>query len=131
MHVAQIKPCNEGPRYLYLRKNSPHLFTWFKDADNNTETEESVSSPSVEEAIRLARLHWKEDHFRTLGCGMRYTLPERDEHGINALFHQMAASYSSPNGIYFDEELGNNCFVNFASQEARDLWQQLKKQSRL
>ncbi len=81
-----------------------------------------VYGETIEESIRLAAREWKEHFFQTLKCGFRYTLPERDEHGINALFHQMAASLSTSNGIYFDEELGNNCFVQKLLFEARDLF---------
>jgi len=66
-----------------------------------------------------------------VNCGFRYTLPERDEHGYNALFHQMAASYATSNGVYFDEESGNNCFVNFASEEAKNLLKVLQTSKRL
>lgn len=132
IHIGRI--LSHGTvRYLLLRKKDPHTFAWFTEIDNGEEAEEPTpgDAPHFEEAMRLARLHWKSHSFRTVNCGFRYTLPERDEHGINALFYQMAASYSSPNGVYFDEELGNNCFVNFASQEARDIWQRLKIQGRL
>jgi len=90
--------------------------------DNAGEQATTVSGETVEEAMRLAARHWQKDSFTTVICGFRYTLPERDEHGINALFHQMVASYSSMNGVYYDEELGNNCFVQNASDEAIRLW---------
>lgn len=120
IHIAKI-----GQRYLFLRKIAPLHFAWFwSDKDGETATE--VTATNAEEALRLARRQWRQEDFRTVGCGFRYTLPERDEHGMNALFCQMAASYQSPNGIYFDDELGGNCVVHFASQEARQLMMQLK-----
>ena len=64
-------------------------------------------------------------------CGFRYTLPERDEHGLNALFNQMVASYSSSNGVYFEQELGHPCIVQNASIQARLLWKKLKQANRL
>jgi hypothetical protein len=130
-HAARIQQNGGGLCYLLLRKKDPHTYSWYRDNENGSEVEEPVSAPTVEEAIRLAHRFWKNENFRTLGCGFRYTLPERDEHGINALFHQMAASYNSPNGVYFDDDLGNNCFINFASQEARNLLQRLKQQDKL
>ena len=120
IHIAVIQP----HRYLYLRQKDPHTFVWY-----DGEKETTVSGITIAEAIQKARKWWKEDSFRTLNCGFRYTLPERDEHGCNALFYQMAASYSAPNGIYFDEDLGHNCIVNAASQEALGLWREMKQQT--
>lgn len=114
-----------GNRYLFLRKLDPHTFSWF-EFENGEEVETPIRGIHIEEALQLANKHWKNEYFRTLICGFRYTLPERDEHGINALFHQMVASYSSLNGVYFDEEIGCNCFVQNASEEAKNLWKQLK-----
>jgi hypothetical protein len=114
-------------RHLFLRKATEEHFTWYQELQPETEEETPVSGHTIEEALRLAARHWKEQSFRMLHCGFRYTLPERDEHGINALFHQMIASYSSSNGIYYDEELGNNCFVQNASDEAYQLWKRLSK----
>lgn len=125
IHAARIQPKGAGVRYLFLKQMEPSRFAWHEVLENG-EVETSVSGLSVEEAIYKGRQHWKYEAFRTVICGFRYTLPERDEHGNNALFYQMAASYSSPNGIYFDEELGHNCFVHFASQEALTLWRKVK-----
>jgi hypothetical protein len=132
IHAACIQPQgSQLPRFLFLRKKDEHTFAWFEEMPNNNEVETSIAASNIEEAIRLATLQWKKDSFRTIICGFRYTLPERDEHGINALLHQMAASYSTINGVYYDEELGNNCFVQNASSEARSLWQRLKNEKRL
>lgn len=125
IHAASIYSPNGRWCYLFLRKSREGHFAWFQDgADNESET--PISAQTIEEALRLGARHWRGDSFRTVICGFRYTLPERDEHGINALFHQMVASYSSMNGVYYDEELGNNCFVQNASDEACKLWQKLK-----
>ena len=125
IHVARIYT-TEGWRYLFLRKTSEGHFIWYEQQQNNeNEKETPVSAQTVEEALRLAPRQWKNESFTPLNCGFRYTLPERDEHGINALYHQMAASYSAGNGVYYDEELGNNCFVQNASEEALKLWKQL------
>jgi hypothetical protein len=130
VHVARIYTSGKW-NYLYLRKNPHRHFTWHEEKNGLEEAEAPVSGSSVEEAMRLALKHWKNSAFNTLICGFRYTLPERDEHGINALFHQMAASYSVSSGVYYDEELGNNCFVQSASEEALKLFQRLKVQNRL
>lgn len=122
IHVASILQRDQGLRYLFLRKKEDYHFCWYiKSIDSVQEDETTVAASTIEEAIRLARHTWKEDFFRTLNCGFRYTLPERDEHGMNALYYQMAASYNSMNGVYFDDELGHNCFVQNASVEARNL----------
>lgn len=125
MHIARMQ--SDGDiYYLLLRKIDPHTYTWFR-LRNSEEVITPISSSTIPQAIQLASKQWKEDGFRTVNCGFRYTLPERDEHGCNALFHQMVSSYNSMNGVYFDEELGHNCIVNFASSEGRDLWSKLKK----
>jgi hypothetical protein len=116
--------------YLLLRQEGPDYYRWWID-DDQAEKETDVSANTVEEAIRLAHRKWKHQHFRTIICGFRYTLPERDEHGMNALFHHMVSSYSSPAGTYHDEELGHACHVQAASDEALRLWKKVKQQNRL
>lgn len=130
IHIARIFTKGKW-NYLFLRKNSNGHYTWLKELDSKDEEDSMVSGQTIEEAMRLAPRQWKNDSFTFLNCGFRYTLPERDEHGINALFHQMAASYSTGNGVYYDEELGNNCFVQNASEVAIKLWQRLKVQNRI
>jgi hypothetical protein len=120
IHIARILSLEGRQTTLFLRKLDPVRFAWFEKREG-AEQETEVSAGTIEEALRVAARYWKERSFRTLICGFRYTLPERDEHGINALFHQMSASYSSMNGIYYDEELGSNCYVQNASNEALDL----------
>lgn len=129
IHVARFQPRDGRIHYLFLRQQGPKNFVWFEKEDglNSSEKETSVSGPTIEEAMRLAHRFWKDVSFRTLVCGFRYTLPERDEHGINALFHQMLASYKSPTGIYFDEELGHNCIVQRASSEALEIGKILER----
>lgn len=122
IHIARIQGKTPQPRYLFLKQLDPHTYTWFEEDDKDT----GVSAATIEEAIRLARRTWKDSGFRTVICGFRYTLPERDEHGGNAFFFQMVASLSSMNGVYFDEELGHNCLVQGASNEAKELWQKLR-----
>ncbi len=127
IHVARVLN-EEGRRcYLLLRRLKENHFTWFEKLDNNDEIETPVSAPTIEEALRLAVRQWKNHSFSYVICGFRYTLPERDEHGINALFHQMVDSYNSMSGVYYDQELGCNCIVHNASEEALQLRQEMNK----
>lgn len=130
IHVAKIFTKGRW-NYLFLRKNEVGHFTWHEEHAQKTEEVTAVSGLTVEEAMRLAARQWMNQSFDTLRCGFKYTLPERDEHGINAFFHQMVASYNTSNGVYYDEELGNNCFIQNASEEAYQLWKRLKIQNRL
>lgn len=120
IHIATIYPFQQPKQQILLRRLDPLRYVWFIKKDNGEE-QTDIWGATSEEAILTARHYWKEALFTTLNCGFRYTLPERDEHGSNALFHQMVASYNSMNGVYFDEELGCNCFVQNASLEAREL----------
>lgn len=129
IHIAKCHPPKQRERNLFLRKESPSRYTWFEKMDGN-EIATSASSSSIEDAIRQAYLAWKGQSFRTVNCGFRYNLPERDEHGMNALFYQMASSYHSPNGVYFDIELGHSCFVQNASKEALEQLKQLESSNR-
>lgn len=129
IHVGSLSEKGNGTFYIFLRQVSPHEFVWFKETKEGDETPIGIEAPTLEEALRLAQRNL--EGLRTIGCGFRYSLPERDEHGTNALFFQMAASYSTPTGVYFDEDLGHNCIVNAASLEARQLLKKLEGQNRL
>lgn len=130
IHVAFRQGFKSERITLFLRQLSADEFRWFEEIEGKEE-KTSVFSNTKEEAIIEARKTWKLSLFRTLHCGFRYTLPERDEHGMNALFFQMKASLMSFNGIYFDEEMGHNCFVQNMSIEAKKLLSHLKKENRL
>lgn len=108
--------------YLHLFEKDG-VFQWFEKG-NPLE----FSATGIEEAMRLIWRYFKELDlpFRMVHCGRRYTLPERDEHGMPALFHQMVASFEQSTGIYFDEELGHQCVVEHPSEEALTLWRNLK-----
>lgn len=108
---------------LLLRKIEPKLFRW-SVYDGEKETETDVHAEEAAEAIRLGVAYWR--GFTPLPCGYVFTLPERDEHGNNALFSQMVKSLESPSGIYFDEDLGHNCIVKEIPSETRRLYQTLK-----
>ena len=126
IHVAMIWPRGQPCMYVLLRQLAPYHFVWFLEEKAGFEKETTAWGGTAQEALCVAYKVWKKDNIRTLNCGFRYTLPERDEVGTNALFHQMVSSYSSSSGIYFDEELGSNCIVQLASLEARHLYNRLK-----
>lgn len=126
IHIGRIQTKENPVVYLFLRQSPEKRYTWFVEGpDGEQETE--ISENSICEALIKAKENWKGQAFRTVICGFRYTLPERDEHGENALYYQMAASYASSNGIYLDEDLGHTCIVQNASLEARKLWERLRK----
>lgn len=128
IHVAKIQ--ENFFKYLFLREKEPNYFIWSED-ENGIEKETALFGTTIEDAISKARKEYKSKGFKTVNCGYRYTLPERDEHGTNALFFQMKESYSTSNGVYFDETLGNLCHVQFASLEAQNLLKKLKQENRL
>lgn len=130
IHVGIIK-ITQPHSWRFLRKVEPSKYVWFEENPKSEEIETPIAAQSVTEAIRLASAQWKEAYFQLLNCGFRYTLPERDEHGLNALFCQMVASYSSSNGVYFEEDLGHLCYVQNASIEAQKLWKHLKQAEKL
>lgn len=127
IHAAIIHTKGRGAVHLLLREVKPSHYVWFQESETEEESQTLVEAPNIEEAIRLAKSNWKDESFRTLNCGFRYTLPERDEHGINALLYQMGSSYASFNGVYFDDELGCNCVVQNASHEAKLFWKKMNR----
>lgn len=126
IHVAHIHVQSKGKLYLFLRQMESYRYIWFCEEQPGIEIETTIWGGTADQALHAAYQTWQTAHIFPLNCGFRYTLPERDEVGCNALFHQMAASYSSSSGVYFDEELSSNCIVQFASTEARDLLKRLQ-----
>ncbi len=131
IHIAQIFLEKKGKIWLFLRQIEPFKYVWYKIEQSQQEQETTLWGANTEEAIFLARRHWRNQQFTPLNCGFRYTLPERDEIGTNALFHQMGSSYTSMNGIYFEPELGINCIVHNAPLESRQFWEELRQQGKL
>lgn len=121
--------------YLFLRKTDSERYLWqlAKPQDTDSEPTEQefpiVIADSVEEAIRLARREWNDptSYWQNLECGFRFTLPERDEIGTPALFHQMVLSHKSSNGVYLDDELGCSCIVRDSPSQTLLLWKQLEE----
>lgn len=127
IHAATIQIQTRGFFYLFLRQIDHFRYIWFLEEEPGVEKETAIWGGTAEEALLAAYKNWKMDSIQPLNCGFRYTLPERDEVGSNALFHQMVSSYSSMNGVYFDEDLGQNCIVQNASMEARSLLKRLQQ----
>lgn len=121
IHAAVILVKGKGNHYLFLRNIAEHHYAWFLEEPEGVESDTGIWAPTIAEALQAARKEWRNSSFRTVGCGFRYNLPERDEHGENALFYQMAASYAASTGVYYDELAGHNCVVHNASAEAREL----------
>lgn len=125
IHVATLNDEKGERKWLFLRQLEPAKYRWFlKEEGKEKATEIEAKDPL--EAIRLARRHFAKQLFSPLLCGYNFTLPERDEHGNNALFYQMVKSVNSPTGIYFDEKLGHNCIVHQIPTKARRLYEELK-----
>lgn len=131
IHLGQYLLPKGGKRLLFLRQKDPSFYAWYEQQSDGSERETEAGGSNIEEALRQAHKRFKPFSFRTIICGFRYSLPERDEHGINALFHQMVASYRSFNKVYFDQEVGHNCYVQNASEEALALWHRLEDAGKL
>lgn len=102
IHIAKIR----GKPVLTLMKESPEEYRWYNDG---VKTDLFAKTPG--EAMRVARKEYQGDEFSPVLCGTLFTLPERDEHGMPALYWQMMKSKASMNGVYFDETMGHNCIV--------------------
>ena len=126
IHIGEIYP----QQILLLRKVHDNHYAWFLE-DREKEEQTEISAPNIEEAIRLAKKNWKHNFFKLIPSGFRFTLPERDEHGNNALFYQAVRSLNSMNGIYFDEELGCNCIVHQIPLRIRELYTKFKSKQEL
>ncbi len=128
IHIAEILPFKMDKQLLILKKCSHHEYEWYLLIDGK-ENATNIKTETANQAIQLARKKWSLNSFRSIDCGKRFTLPERDEHGTPALYYQMKASYESLTGIYFDNDLGHNCIVKEASQEALDMMHHLPPDS--
>lgn len=121
MKLIHLAESDEGLILLY--EKSPQSYIWY------TGDQPTIEADSLEEAIRLGWRHFP--GFAPLLAGYRYTLPERDEHGNNALFSEMVASLNSPSGVYFDEKSGHNNVVHNIPQKAKNLYVDLKSKNLL
>jgi len=133
IHIAKLITGSKARKetLMLLRQVDNDRYLWFQDDGHGGETETTIDACNIEEAMRLAHREWKQQHFTTIKCGFRYSQTVRDTHGCNAYFYQMVESLKSLTGVYFDDEIGHPCLVQFNSREAKDIWKQLEKEKRL
>lgn len=112
IHIAKL----DRDKIITLQELTPGLFDWF-DQDKSL----NLSSSSIEEAFKKGRKELKARGFSPIHCGYKFTLPERDEHGKEALYIDMMKSLASPNGIFFDETMGHNAVVHQIPSYVRNL----------
>jgi hypothetical protein len=86
----------------------------------------TCSAMNIGRACHLARMQWGRYGFRTLRCGTLFTLPERDEIGSPALFHEMIQSLAVSNGVVTDPSRGHPYRVDQISEEAVRLYKKIK-----
>ncbi len=132
IHVGRLFDGRGRRCYAMLRKEDG-VYRWYREAPGGREEPTPLQAKSESEAMTAAARFWKDSAFEPVHCGFRYDSQVRDEHGINAQFWEMVLSYSASNidGSYLDPEAGHLCYVDFCSEEARQLWQRLKAQNRL
>ena len=130
IHLAHYQGPH-GHKVLLLLRKEEERFRWYQQGGNG-EQPLGLEGATAEEAILKASERFRNEGFRPVECGIRFSAVERDEHGMNALYCQMVASYSSGHidGVYFDEQVGHDCYVQQASEEALQLWKELEKNQR-
>lgn len=112
--------------HLVLRKES-EFFHWFiYNTENKNLIATSCKGPNIGQTCHLARLRWARWGFRTLHCGTLFILPERDEIGSPALFHEMVQSLSNSSGAVFDPNRGYSYRVDQISEEAIRFYKEIK-----
>lgn len=121
--IICVAAADEGQ--LVLSKTPEGRYAWkFLDRPSDV----ILKANTVQEAIRLGEKWGRDSGFKMQACGYLFTLPEREEHGNNALFSQMVKSLESPNGVYFDEGLGHLCVVHQIPIQARRLYERIRDQ---
>jgi|GEM_PF-2807228 len=80
-----------------------------------------LAGKSLGEMREAIFTHFIDLPVRIVNFGVLYTLPERDEVGQYALFHQARNSYKVSNGVVFDPKWGYSYKVDFLSQEGRNI----------
>lgn len=99
-----------------------HLF----EEDSNKFYPTDCLGENIGLACHFARMKWARYGFRTLRCGTLLTLPERDEVGSPALFHEMIQSLSISSGVVFDPGRGYSFRVDQISEEAIQFYKRIK-----
>lgn len=109
---------------IHVGKGDSGLYTLVQDSSfkwflNGKPTE--VESLTLPLALIEAQKAFKLDRFQLLQCGVKFSLPERDEHGTPALYCDMIKSLASSNGQYFDPLYGQNFIVHQIPSATREL----------
>ena len=128
MHIGVIRDVG-GSHLLFLREVD-RKYHWFLEK-RGEEEKTALGADKMEEAIQLAYREWGRLEFRFLGCGYRFTLPERDEHGDPASFYQMVKALQSSSYTYMDEDLGHLCVIKQIPSFARELYHRLSESKQL
>lgn len=89
-----------------LREETPGNFQWFLHGKAV-----GVNCSSLKDSLKSGFKSFKNDQFRPLHCGTKFSLPERDEHGEPAIFSELVRSLASSNGQYYDPLYGQNFIV--------------------
>ena len=88
--------------------------------------EEILKGKSIGEMREKLFSHFAGFPVRIIDFGVLYVLPERDEVGQYALFHQARNSYKVSNGVVFDPAWGYSYKVDFLSREGRRTIEELE-----
>ena len=101
-------------KWIDLVEIEPGQYGWF-DGDLSL----GLKASTIPLAFSMARKNFSS--FKPISAGYKYTLPERDEHGKEALYYEAVKSLESPNGVFFDEFAGHNAVVHLIPQKTIDL----------
>lgn len=109
IHKARV-----NNKWIDLVEIEPAKFGWY-DGDRSLD----LNATSIPLAFAKARKTFS--NFLPIAAGYKYTLPERDEHGKEALYCEAVKSLESSNGVFFDEKAGHNVVVHLIPQKTIDL----------
>ena len=106
-------------KWIDLVEIEPGKYGWYEG-----EHSLDLNAASIPLAFVIARKAYPD--FNPIAAGYKYTLPERDEHGKEALYCEAVKSLESSNGVFFDEKAGHNVVVHLIPQKTIDLIRGLK-----
>ncbi len=109
IHKARV-----NNKWIDLVEIEPAKYGWY-EGDRSLD----LNAGSIPLAFSIARKAFPD--FLPIAAGYKYTLPERDEHGKEALYCEAVKSLESPNGVFFDEKAGHNVVVHLIPQKTIDL----------
>ena len=120
IRLVALVGSNRGKQEKALLLHEGAEFSWlFKD-------EIILKGKSIGEMRECLLSHFAGYPVRIVNFGVLYTLPERDEVGQYALFHQARNSYKVSNGVVFDPAWGFTYKVDFLSQEGAKMIEELE-----